>query len=755
VPARLAALALLVAAASAGSAERFAPTPDELKAAYRRAESPPKGGGRVLKDRVEPHWFAGDSRFWYRNNLPRGTKEFILVDADAGTRSAAFDHRKLAAALSKATSTDHAADRLPFDEIEFVNDHTAVRFRVGGMAYTCDLATYDLTTADAKKGEAPADEQPVALQQPRKGGNRSGRSPDGKWTAAVRDDNLFLTPADGQEVRLTKDGKPGQGYGQPSWSPDSKALVAFRIETAERKDVYYVESSPKGGGRAVLHTRPYALPGDPFTTYEPHLFDPATGSEIKLDVDTIDFGFPRVRWAKGGDVFRYEKIDRGHQRFRVVEVNARTGKSRNVIDETTDTFIWTAHLEGFSSPVVTWLEKTDELIHASEKSGWRHLYLIDAAGGKSSALTSGEWVVRGIDRIDEESRQVWFRACGVYPGQDPYLVHHLRVNFDGTGLVKLTAGDGTHTVKYSPGRKYLIDTYSRADRPPVHELRKTTDGSLVTKLEAADVSELGAGWKPPEVFTAKGRDGTTDIWGLIHRPARFDPSKAYPVVEAIYAGPHNSHVPKAFNPPRRFAALNELGFVVVQIDGMGTANRSKAFHDVCWKNLKDAGFPDRILWHKAAAAKYPWYDATRVGIYGTSAGGQNSTGALLFHGDFYKAAVSACGCHDNRMDKASWNEQWMGLPVGPQYSACSNIDNAHRLRGKLLLIVGEADTNVPPESTYRLCDALIRAGKQFDFLMVPGMGHSDGGVYGRRRLHDFFVRHLHGVEPPDRSADPE
>ena len=200
------------------------------------------------------------------------------------------------------------------------------------------------------------------------------------------------------------------------------------------------------------------------------------------------------------------------------------------------------------------------------------------------------------------------------------------------------------------------------------------------------------------------------------------------------------------------SSLTDLGFVVVQMDGMGTANRSKAFHDVCWHNLGDAGLPDHILWHKAVAAKYPWYDITRVGIYGGSAGGQNSTGAMLFQPDFYKAAVSGCGCHDNRMDKASWNEQWMGYPVGPQYSKSSNIDNAGNLRGKLLLIVGEMDTNVPTESTFRLADALIKEGKDFDLVVVPGAGHGMGGAYGTRRMNDFFVRHLQGIEPPDRNA---
>ncbi|HPY50709.1 MAG TPA: S9 family peptidase, partial [Sedimentisphaerales bacterium] len=304
---------------------------------------------------------------------------------------------------------------------------------------------------------------------------------------------------------------------------------------------------------------------------------------------------------------------------------------------------------------------------------------------------------------------------------------------------------------FSPDRRFLIDTYSRVDMAPVHTLRRASNGSLVCELEKADISGLVAGgWTAPEVFVAKGRDGATDIWGIICRPKDFDPARKYPVIEQIYAGPQSAYVPKSFSPFNRFSSLTDLGFIVVQMDGMGTANRSKAFHDVCWKDLKDAGFPDRILWHQAAAKKYAYYDISRVGVYGTSAGGQNAAGAVLFHPEFYKVAVASCGCHDNRMDKASWNEQWMGYPVGPQYAECSNIDNAHRLQGKLMLIVGEMDDNVPPESTMRFADALIKADKDFDLIVVPGAGHGNGGAYGSRRRDDFFVRHLLGIEPPDR-----
>ena len=714
----------------------------------------------VYKAQIIPHWFRQNTRFWYRNDLPGGTREFIAVDAERGTRAAAFDHPKLAAALSKATGMTYPAERLPFDGIEFTEDGKAVRFRVGDTTWQCDLTSYTCSKSDVSLAILPTVGQqgrgPRGAGRGQRGeGRPSDRSPDGKWVAFIKDANIWIrSDENGQEVALSQDGKPGYGYGMPQWAPDSQSLVAFRIEPGDRKEVYLVESSPREGGRAKLHTRPYALPGDKFTAFELNVFDVAGRKQLKPEVERIDFGTPRLRWRRDGRHFMYEKVDRGHQRLRVIEVDSRTGMARPVIDEKSKTFIWTAHAENLGLELVNYLNGGDGIIYVSERDGWRHLYLVDIKEGKiKNPITHGEYVVRGIDRIDEPNRQVWFRASGKNPGQDPYQVHYYRVNFDGTGLVPLTEGNGSHTVQYSPDRKYLIDTYSRVDLAPVHTLRRTTDGELVCELETADITELRAsGWEPPEVFVAKGRDGKTDIWGIICRPAKFDPAKKYPVIEQIYAGPQGSFVPKTFSPFRRFAPLADLGFIVVQMDGMGTANRSKAFHDVCWHNLKDAGFPDRILWHQAAARKYPYYDLGRVGIYGISAGGQNAAAGVLFHPEFYKVAVAASGCHDNRMDKASWNEQWMGYPVGPQYAACSNIDNAHRLRGKLFLIVGEMDTNVPPESTLRVADALVKAGKDFDLLVVPGAGHGMGGAYGVRRMHDFFVRHLLGAEPPDRNA---
>jgi dipeptidyl aminopeptidase/acylaminoacyl peptidase len=719
-------------------------------------------GAGVYKAQITPHWFDGDSKFWYQNDLAGGKREFILVDAEQGKRELAFDHEKLAAALNEAGLADIRADRLSLDALEFRPAEHTIEFRSGGKDWRCDLKTYSLMELNDRK--APQVDAPASnsASQPQRsfGGGRGGRggssqSPDGKWTAAIKDHNVIIRAADSdREISLSKDGREGLAYGMLNWSPDSKTLVAFRIEPGENKEVYLVESSPRGGGRAVLHSRPYALPGDKFTAYELHVFNVPEQKEIECGVDRVDFGRPNIRWDDGGDRFSYQQVDRGHQRLRLIEVNAHTGQHRNLIDEKTDTFIWTAHTENIGIAPITWLQKSDEIIYVSERDGWRHVYLIDAKDGAiKNQITKGDYVIRGIERIDEDNRQIWFRASGRNPDQDPYFIHHYRVNFDGTGLVALTAGNGTHSVQYSPDKTYLIDTYSRVDHPPIHELRRTADGQLVCKLDEADISELKAGgWEAPEVFTAKGRDGKTDIWGIVCRPKDFDPAKKYPVIEQIYAGPQGSFVPKSFSSQRRFSSLTDLGFVVVQSDGMGTTNRSKAFHDVCWHNLKDAGLPDRILWHKAVAAKYPWYDISRVGIYGGSAGGQNATAALLFHPEFYKVGVSGCGCHDNRMDKASWNEQWMGYPVGPQYSESSNIDNAARLRGKLMLIVGEMDTNVPTESTFRLADALIKAGKDFDLIVVPGAGHGMGGTYGTRRMNDFFVRHLLGHEPPDRNG---
>ncbi|WP_143313448.1 S9 family peptidase, partial [Cnuella takakiae] len=494
-----------------------------------------------------------------------------------------------------------------------------------------------------------------------------------------------------------------------------------------------------------------AQPGDENTSYEMFLFRMADRKPTRVGIDVIDYGgAPFLNWRSGNSrYFTFERTDRGHQRFRIMEVDTETATARELVEEQASTFI-------FEQRILThYLPETQEVVWVTEKDGWRHIYLLDEQTGKEKLqVTKGDWVIREVDSIDTRKREIWFQASGMNKNEDPYFIHYYRIGFDGKNLVRLTEANANHRLLFTPNRKYYIDQYSRVDMPPVMELRRTADGKKLMQLEQADVSGYAAtGLNYPEVFVAKGRDGVTDIWGILFRPGNFDPSKRYPIIEQIYAGPQGSFVPKSFSAYSEPQSLAELGFIVVQIDGMGTYNRSKAFHDVCWKNLADAGFPDRILWMQALAGKYPYADTSRVGVYGTSAGGQNAAGALLFHPGFYDAAVSACGCHDNRVDKQWWNEQWMGFPVGKHYDEQSNITNAHKLQGNLMLVVGEADENVPPESTYRVADALIKAGKDFEFLAIPGMGHSDGGPYGRKKKRDFFVKHLHGVDPPKRNVN--
>ncbi len=435
---------------------------------------------------------------------------------------------------------------------------------------------------------------------------------------------------------------------------------------------------------------------------------------------------------------------------------------RTLIEERADTYV------RYSTYIRQDLHGDSLILWLSERDGFPHLYLFDTAKGKMRQLTRGSWCVRRLIHIDEERDIIYFTANGRNAGEDPYHIHYYRVSLDGSSLQDLTPEPGNHYARFNADYSALIDTYSTQDTPPTTKVRALGDFVAEKKrpakkalfaekthlaektLATADITALQAtGWTAPEIFVAPGRDGKTPMWGIIQRPSHFDPSKKYPVIEYIYAGPGDSYTPKSFQPYNYYtSSLAELGFIVVQLDAMGTSNRGKAFEEICYKNLKDAGFPDRIAWIKAAAEKYPYMDINRVGIYGCSAGGQESTAAVLFHGDFYKAAYSACGCHDNRMDKIWWNEQWMGYPVDSSYVECSNVENAHRLERPLMLVVGELDDNVDPASTMQVADALIRANKPFELVVIPGAHHTVGESYGEHKRFDFFVKHLLGVEPP-------
>ncbi len=746
------------------------------------AKPPPPPPPKVYRDRVEPHWFDGDSRFWYRNDLAQGAREFVLVDAAQGHRQPAFDHARVAAGLARLTGRPIEPGHLPIDTLEFPTNSPAVILRggTGGEARTWRLAldSYELTALQ-EDTDGPGGLPVLAESRPSRQTGRetptSIRSPDGTQVAFVRDHNLWVrTDATGTERPLSFDGNPGLSFrkdGQRArlmgmeyeasdppaslpeayWSPDSRYLVALQTRTVPERRVHLIESSPSDQLQPRLSSYPYLKAGDEIPVPTPRLFDTLTGLEVDFPRELFPnpWSVDELRWAPDSSRFTFLFNQRGHAVMRVLAVtppatNALPGTPASLtplVDETCATFFDYSnktHLE--------FLDASGELIWMSERSGWNHLYLVNAhSGAVKNPITQGEWVVRGVDKVDAAARRMWFRASGIRPGQDPYHVHLARVNLDGSGLVVLTEGDGTHEVKWSPDRRFFVDTWSRADLPPVSELRRASDGTRVCLLEEADAGEIARGrGRFPERFVAPGRDGATEIWGLIHRPRDFDPARRYPVVENIYAGPHGQHVPKAFRAGYRHQEdLADRGFVVVQIDGMGTNWRSKRFHDVAWRNLGDTGFPDRIAWLKAAAARFPELDLSRLGIYGGSAGGQNAVRALLAHGDFYQAAVADCGCHDNRMDKIWWSEAWMGWPVGPHYAEQSNVTQAHRLQGKLMLVVGELDKNVDPASTTQVVRALVKADKDFDFVLIPGAGHGAAeSDYGRRRRAEFFMRHL-------------
>ena len=731
----------------------YQPTRNEMDLAVKRVEKLDGALNNISSNNeINVMWSADGNAFWYKKNLPNRSWVYIHVDVVSGSRKVAFDVEKLAEALEKTTGITKIKDGLRSADFYFTDQNT-VKLKFYNKWYQVNLIDYLVNTTTDDNAVKYNGSDRLQRNQSRWEGRRNARkSPDGKSEIKITGGNIFIIDLLSKlETPLTTNGTVEQPYGNFEWSPDGKNIIAYKIDPKKTKQVHYVLSSVQGTTRGELKSREYDQPGDELTTYEPFIFNIANRKIIKIDGEKIDFFQPRtLHWRNNSNrYFTYEKVDRGHQRFRVIEVDVETGKTRNIIDEQTNTFIYESRI------YTHYLQKTDEIIYASEQDGWRHLFLIDAITGKQNLITKGNWVVREIDSVDAVKRQIWFRASGMHKDEDPYFIHYYRINFDGKNLVSLTPEIGNHKLSFSPDRKHFIDTYSQVNIPPIIKLKLTSSGKEIVGLERGDTQPyLQTGVKLPEVFVAKGRDGITDIWGVVCVPSNMDSTKLYPIIENIYAGPHDSFVPKNFTPRSEMQRIAELGFMVVQIDGMGTANRSKAFHDVCWKNIADAGFPDRILWIQAMAKKFTNADVSKVGIYGTSAGGQSSTGALLFHPEFYKVAVSACGCHDNRIDKRWWNEQWMGYPVGEHYAQQSNITNAAKLQGNLFLIVGEADENVPPESTYRLADALIKANKDFDILSIPGIGHSDGGAYGLRRKRDFFVKHLLNLDPPNTNSIP-
>ncbi|MBL9155758.1 MAG: prolyl oligopeptidase family serine peptidase [Verrucomicrobiales bacterium] len=759
---------------------------------YEAALSLPKRTENLVhRDRVEPHWLPDGRTLWYRVQTGPGKHEYVRIDAETGERRTGADlaalelpepePRKTSGSRIEprpSTRTGESSgirlvNRFGADVDLFWIDPKGEHVRYGGVraGEEREQHTYDghvwlvatrtgevLATIEAGprvqtwiidgRGAEPA---PQRTEQPEAG----SRSPDGRWSVVAEKGRLTLHDRTaGTTSPVGADLAEKVPFSDAiSWAPDSRAFVAFQAAPVTTRRVTIVESTPRDGGQPRTRSFPYAKPGDPLPRPIPVIVRLDGESPVwqAVATDLLPNPFTQasrlpVRWAPDGRTFFLDYNERGHQLYRIVAVDRETGGTRAVVEETSRTFI-----DYTQKTWRHWLDDTGELLWMSERDGWCHLWLVDAkTGGVKNRVTTGTWPVREVLHVDAKRREIWFLASGLRPDEDPYHLHLCRVGFDGGGFRQLTEADGHHRrIAFSPDRRFFTASWSRADHAPVHELRRAEDGGLVTVLEKADASALlAAGWTLPERFVAKGRDGRTDIHGILIKPSHFDPAKRYPVVEEIYAGPHSAFVPKEFGRLLRQHQIAELGFIVVQIDGMGTNHRGKAFHDVAWKNLKDAGFPDRIAWMRAAAQSRPWIDLGRVGIYGGSAGGQSAMRALLDHADFYRVAVADCGCHDNRMDKIWWNEQWMGWPVDDSYAKSSNRDDAHRLEGRLLLIVGELDDNVDPASTTQVVAALQEAGKTFDYMPIVGAGHGAAETpFGSRLRMDFLVRHLIGPQP--------
>ncbi|MGQ0764745.1 MAG: DPP IV N-terminal domain-containing protein [Gemmatimonadota bacterium] len=711
-----------------------------------------------------PTWLRGSSRFWYRATTVPGAV-FYIVDPARRTRSEAFDHNRLASALATAVGGTFEGSRLPFPSFDMSGDGRSLSVTVRNSRATCDLVAYTCTTAPAP-------------QPPR----NASVSPDGRTAVFIRDNNLWARDlASSRETRLTTDGIADFGYATNNagwvhsddpvvtWSHDSRQLATFQHDGRGVRDMYLVSTNV---GSPRLDAWKYPLPGDSvifrISRVILKLGADNTPSLVRLQLPAdqhrstvsdhvaCDGGtICDVQWYPDGSHLAFISSSRDHKSawFRIA--NAATGEVRTLFQETSATQIGDASL---TENLWRVLPGSNELIWWSQKDNWVHLYLHDlTTGALRNRITTGEGNVSSILHIDERSRIIYFMANGREQGRDPYFQHFYRVGFDGRGLTLLTPENGNHTVTLSPDARYFTDSWSTPDTPPVTVLRETAGGRLVMTLERGDISRLAAaGWKPPTPVTMKARDGTTDIHGLLYTPSNLDSTRKYPIVNRIYPGPQAGSVgSRSFSPARGDnQSVAELGFIVVEIDGMGTPGRSKAFHDAYYGRMGDNTIPDQVAGMKELARRYPFIDIDKVGIWGHSGGGFATAAAMFRHADFFDVGVAQSGNHDNRNYEDDWGERYQGLLVrngeSDNYADEANQTHAAKLRGKLLLAHGAMDDNVPPYNTTLVADALIKAGKDFDLLMFPHARHGYGADnnYMMRRRWDFFVRHLMGAEPP-------
>ncbi len=742
--------------------------------AFARAERflPDTAPNLVAHDQVQPEWMNDGNRFWYRDRTLDG-HGFKLVDPCAGTVESAFDHERLAVQLSQVTDEFFTAVDLPFDTFDFNSEQGAIEFEVNGTRWCCDLKTYACTRVDCVSKE---DGEEIL-------------SPDEQWAVGLEEHNLYVRNMNSDEkIQITQDGEENTAYATPlpspivvagldeqggfeepdvQWSPDSSRFVTYQIDQQSAETLELVQSVPTDGTmRPRIYSYVYPLPGDENTAMSSYyIFDAQTGKKTEINLPpapSVYYGPPRMQtlwWSNDGKQLYALRRERGYQSVRLFRVDPDTGDGQLLVEETADTGIDVGPGYGQGGvDVKEWmvLEDTSEVLWYSYRDGWGHLYLYDSCSGElKRQVTAGSWVVREIHHIDEQERMVYFTASGREPGKDPYYRHLYRISLDGGREELLTPEDADHEINVSPSGECYVDTYSRVDLAPVSVFRQV-DGSSEQVLEEADISRLKSmGWRPPVRFMAKARDGKTDIYGVMIFPTDFDEEKTYPVIDGIYAGPHTNRAPVRFAGGERGPqfwqdqALAELGFIVVNVDGLGMPYRSNRYRSFSYRNLADAGLADHIAAMHQLKDQYPCLDLDRVGIYGGSAGGYSSTQALLAYPDFYKVAVSWAGNHDHRMDKATWVERYMGLPVGDHYDEQSNVTMAKNLKGKLLLMHGDMDENVHIASTLKVVDALVKANKDFDLFILPnGIHRSGSDPYITRKRWEYFVRHLQDRTPP-------
>src|ERR1043166_8145156 len=731
---------------------------------YARAEKfmPYNTTPLVFHSGVRPTWLA-DDRFWYRNTTAEGA-EFVLVDAARATRVPAFDHARLAAALSTAAGTTYRANRLPFTDFEFSADGQSISFNLRNHRWTCDR--------QGSQCAAKVNTEAVAG-----GRGARGLSPDKKRSVFIRDYNLWIRDVTtGKETQLTTDGVKDFGYATDNagwtrsdrpivlWSPDSKKIATYQQDQRGVGEMYLVETKV---GHPALQAWKYPLPGDDVVTTiqrvvidvdDPHVVRlkmPADQHRSSLCDDIACRGgeWADVQWSPDGSHLAFVSTSRDHKREQLRIADVTTGAVRDVIEETVSTFFES----GNGRANWRYLPSSNEVIWFSERDNWGHLYLYDLETGRlKNQITAGEGNVAQLLRVDEQNRMLSFTGVGRGKSRDPYVNHFYRIGFDGKHLSLLTPEDANPDITLSKSGRFFVDSYSKPDVPPVAVLRDS-EGKLLSTLEKADISKLLAtGWKPPMPFVVKARDGVTDLYGLMFKPANFEPARKYPIVNHIYPGPQSGSVgSRSFSAARGDTqALAELGFIVVEIDGMGNPSRSKKFHEAYYGNMGDNTLPDQVTGMKQLAQRYSWIDIDRAGIYGHSGGGYAAADAMFRYPDFFKVGISEAGNHDNREYEDDWGEKWQGLlerrPDGAtNYDDQANQNIAKNLKGHLLLAHGTMDSNVPPYNTLLVVNELIKANKDFDLIMLPNRGHGFGNEpYMVRRRWDYLVRYLLGAEPP-------